>query len=361
MANWTADNGSDSERAGDAHASLVAMPASRALSDDERAQLIGDLDRIPKLVEILKLHLTDANSSTEAGSLEIIGALRKIRQGSQELLDSLQDQRGQAEAISIAQANRLVHNESVINKLIAYAAERMAITYDESERIKTTVNHVKGLSGLTSLILNIAKQTNMLALNAAIEAARAGSAGRGFAVVADEVRKLAKATEEVTTEIDRKITAIAEHVSVNLAGMAQGARAEAEGTMLREIAQDFESMSAAFNALSSYLNDTTARSRQMGEGVHADILTALSNMQYQDVSRQQIEQVIRGLDGLTTYFGAVKSTLDGRSQGERLPQLQDRIDGLRDGYVMQSQHSAHDLAMGADVKDDENLPDIELF
>ncbi len=64
------------------------------------------------------------------------------------------------------------------------------------------------IGNISSVVINLANQTNILALNAAVEAVRAGENAKGFNVLATEIRKLAAQSKKSAQKINNLVTDI---------------------------------------------------------------------------------------------------------------------------------------------------------
>ncbi|NJK69205.1 MAG: methyl-accepting chemotaxis protein [Microcoleus sp. CSU_2_2] len=113
------------------------------------------------------------------------------------------------------------------------------------------------IGNISSLVSDLANQTNMLALNAAIEAVRAGESGKGFAVVADEIRKLADLSKESASEINILVSTI--QTAINSTEMVTD-----EGTKTVENGVEIAKKTAdAFGGVADAINQIVANSQQI--------------------------------------------------------------------------------------------------
>lgn len=328
---------------------------------DELEGIQRDLQDLGTYVPVLQGQIRGANQNTEQSVLAVMTSLQHLNAASSQVLEVLRAGESDVDSLRQQQSARLAGSEETLRAITEFVDTRSREADQDYHRIQEVLGQVQGLTSLTGMIRDVAKQTNLLALNAAIEAARAGDVGRGFAVVADEVRKLSGATETATEAIDKAIAEVGEAVQKNLTAVIAGTHADEEIAFIQQVSTSLKETTTAFSGVLDHLQQLSCQSHQSVQQIHQSLVEALGHVQFQDVTRQQLDSVDQMLISVAEHLAQRHANL---ADGAQSPSesLADRLEAQRHEYVMQAQRSIHDHALGnRPASAPDQRPLIELF
>jgi len=240
---------------------------------DELGILGANLQTMSNRFREILTYVASTADNLSAASHELSSTSQTVSQGASEQASSAEEVSAAIEEMA-ANIQQNTENAKITEQITLKAEHNILVG---NTKVNETMEAMKMIAEKTSIIGEIAFQTNILALNAAVEAARAGEHGRGFGVVAAEVGKLAERSKIAALEIE-KLT----KTSVK--------NAEEAEKLMQEIVPEIQRTSQLVQEISSASREQSAGADQINSAIQQlNMVTQRNAASSEELSTNAVE------------------------------------------------------------------------
>jgi hypothetical protein len=176
------------------------------------------------------------------------------------------------------------------------------------EKVKLINGKIGQVNAALKHVVEISRQNKVIYINLAIEAVKLGDKGKGIKVIVSEIQKLNENTNNFINEID-KIMVSFEEYHANLISQLD----RESGKMIEKLENTSKTSEKTIDTLIQSYKSTSQLFIQLNESnnnVHQSVNKIVESLQFQDITRQQIENVIHFLTVIHESIENNKDNLD---------------------------------------------------
>ena len=339
-------------------------PLQEARDAEQRTAALLEVVRAHgQVVLATEAHLHDANARlrqdiaaaaifTEGAVLAILADLRKVDAAVGNLVNLIMHSGADSNSITRSSNDRTEANRRFIKDMETYVANRREEVEANRRQFTEITRQIDSFAGTLGAIEGIAAQTNLLALNATIEAARAGEAGRGCAVVANEVRQLSHQTAAAADQVRGGLGQMQGMIRRFVVERVNSEHATHEAEKLESFGHELVATVIDYDKMTSHLLATIATADGQSRILAARIADVIAGLQFQDIMRQQMEQVTDTLAEIDECHAALATAAAALPEIDNIQPVLECVQRVRDRIAQADRHDAAAMA---------TEPPIELF
>ena len=164
-------------------------------------------------------------------------------------------------------------------------------------------------------------------------------------MVADEVRKLSAETDQAVSKIQVGISAVAQTIEDQFRNKLEHSNIQQQKEVLENFSKHLDSMGSNYHRLMKHDEEMLAHLSNTSQTLSSMFMEVLASIQFQDVTRQQIEQVQNALTRLDSHVAQLVEMMRSKDFSNAAS-IKEHIDQIYEGYVMDKQRDVHESVHG---------------